>query len=88
MLLGLGLVELGEGDGLVAGLEVVGDGAGGGPEVVVLELGEGLEDALGTGLDVPAGPDCPAQWTPADLAAHFGAAASDTRVSFPDARQA
>ena len=33
-------------------------------------------------------PDCAAQWTGADLAGHFGAAATDMRVSFPGVRQA
>jgi|HubBroStandDraft_3_1064219.scaffolds.fasta_scaffold500016_1 hypothetical protein len=33
-------------------------------------------------------PDHAAQRTETDLAEHLGAAATDTRVSFPDARQA
>ena len=75
--LGAGVVGLGVGVGLVV-LELVV------LELVVLELG----DALSTGLGDGAVPDCPAQWTRADVAGHFGTAASDTRVSFPDARQA
>ena len=80
--LGAGVVGLGVGVGLVVlelvvlGLVVLG--------LVVLEPG----DALSTGLGDGAVPDCPAQWTRADVAGHFGTAASDTRVSFPDARQA
>ena len=81
---GLGVLELGAGVvglgvglvGVSVGLVVL--------ELVVLELG----DALSTGLGDGAVPDCPAQWTRADVAGHFGTAASDTRVSFPDARQA
>ena len=75
--LGAGVVGLGVGVGLVV-LELVVLG------LVVLEPG----DALSTGLGDGAVPDCPAQWTRADVAGHFGTAASDTRVSFPDARQA
>ena len=86
---GLGVLELGAG---VVGLGVglVGVSVG----LVVLELVVlGLVvlepgDALSTGLGDGAVPDCPAQWTRADVAGHFGTAASDTRVSFPDARQA
>ncbi len=73
---------------------------------VVPELGDRLEDALGTalgnepsdglddedaegsGLGDDAGPGCAAQWNGADLAGHFAAAATETRLSFPDARQA
>jgi hypothetical protein len=81
-----GLVLVCVGDGLVVvctglGDIVVGTGLGG-------ELGDGLEDALGTGPGGDAGPDCAAQWSRADLAGHFAVAATDTRVSFADARQA
>lgn len=38
--------------------------------------------------DAAEEPDCATQWTGADLAGHLGAAATDTRVSFPGVRQA
>jgi hypothetical protein len=46
------------------------------------------EDGRESGLGDDAGPDCAAQWYGADLAGHLVAAAADTRVSLPDARQA
>ena len=54
------------------------------------ELDDGLDDGaeLGRGSGDDAGPDCTDHWTGTDLAGHFGVAAIDTRVSFPDARQA
>jgi hypothetical protein len=89
-----GLVLVCVGDGLVVvctglGLVVLGleDALG-----IVLggEPGDGLDDEDGrdSGLGDDAGPDCAAQWNGADLAGHFGAAATDTRASLPDARQA
>jgi len=73
-------------------LVCVGDG------LVAPGLGDGLDDALGDelddqdgldrGLGDDAGPDRAAQRSRADLAGHLGAAATETRVSFPDARQA
>jgi hypothetical protein len=65
------------------------------------ELDDELADALGGGLD-DKGPwlgergdglgdgraRCATQWTGTVLAGHFRAVAIDTRMSFPDARQA
>jgi hypothetical protein len=69
--------------GTVLGDVVVGTRLGG-------ELGDGLDDEEGRGIGLgdDAGPDCATQRTKTDLAGHLGAAAIDTRVSFPDARQA
>ena len=81
----LGDVVAGIGSGLVVlGLEdALGAALGGEP-------GDGLDDeeGRGSGLGDDAVPGCAAQWSRADLAGHFGAAATDTRVSLPDARQA
>ena len=76
---GLGDAVVGTGLGDV----VVGTGLGG-------ELGDGLDDEEGRGIGLgdDAGPDCATQRTKTDLAGHLGAAATDIRVSFPDARQA
>ena len=65
------------GDGLVVVRTGLGDG------------GTGLadEDRLGSGLGDDAGRDRTAQRRVAELAGHFRAA-TDTRLSFPDARQA
>jgi hypothetical protein len=47
------------------------------------------DDVTGAGLvGVDVGSDCPLQWTRTELAGQFGTAATDTWVSFPDARQA
>jgi hypothetical protein len=76
-------------DGLV--LMCVGDGR------VVLGLVDGLgavlggldgNDGRGRGLGAGAGPDCAAQRSGAILAGHFGAVATDTRLSVSDDRQA
>jgi hypothetical protein len=45
-----------------------------------VELGDGLADA--------AGLDCPVHWIGTDPVGHFGAAAIDTWLSLPAARQA
>jgi hypothetical protein len=92
---GLVVVRTGLGDvvdGTGLGDAVVGTGLG---DVVVGtrlggELGDGLDDEEGRGIGLgdDAGPDCATQRTKTDLAGHLGAAAIDTRVSFPDARQA
>ena len=92
---GLVVVRTGLGDvvdGTGLGDAVVGTGLG---DVVVRtgldgELGDGLDDdeGRGIGLGDDAGPDCATQRTKTDLAGHLGAAATDIRVSFPDARQA
>jgi hypothetical protein len=76
---GLGDAVVGTGLGDV----VVGTGLGG-------ELGDGLDDEEGRGIGLgdDAGPDCATQRTRTDLAGHFRPAVTDTRVSFPDARQA
>jgi hypothetical protein len=84
--LGDAVVGTGLGDvvvGTVLGDVVVGTRLGG-------ELGDGLDDEEGRGIGLgdDAGPDCATQRTKTDLAGHLGAAATDTRVSFPDARQA
>ena len=73
---GFGLAVLGLDDALCTAL-------GGEPD-------DGLdgEDGWDSGLGDDAGPDCAAQWYGADLAGHLVAAAADTRVSLPDARQA
>jgi hypothetical protein len=42
----------------------------------------------GCGLGEDFRPECPVQWTGTECAGHFGAAVVETRVSFPDARQA
>ena len=80
-------VPAGEEVGLDGGLV---DEVGGGLD----ELGDGLDGELVDGAGEPGdglGDDwmrCAAQWTLADLAGHFGAAVTDTRVSFPAAIQA
>ena len=96
---GLVVVRTGLGDvvdGTGLGDAVVGTGVG---DVVVGtgldgeldgELGDELDDEEGRGIGLgdDAGPDCATQRTKTDLAGHLGAAATDIRVSFPDARQA
>lgn len=74
---GLGLVVLGLEDALPG-------------TVLGGELGDRVDDEeeSGSGLGDDAMPDCAVQWNGTDLAGHFGAAAIDTRVSFPDVRQA
>jgi hypothetical protein len=66
--------------------------AGTGFGLVVLGLEDALCTALGSepgdGFGDDARPGCAAQWNGIELAGHFGAAATDTRVSLPDARQA
>jgi hypothetical protein len=83
---GLGDVVAGTGLGLfVLGLEDVAGTVLGG------ESGDGLddEDGLDSGLGDGAGPDCAGHWNSVDQAGHFAAAAAtDMRVSLPDARQA
>ena len=96
---GLVVVRTGLGDvvdGTGLGDAVVGTGVG---DVVVGtgldgeldgELGDELDDEEGRGIGLgdDAGPDCATQRTKTDSAGHLGAAATDIRVSFPDARQA
>jgi hypothetical protein len=69
--------------------------AGGGGALGDMDVGTGdgfevgpVDDGCGAGLGDAAGPDCAAHWTGAALAGHFGAAVTEMRVSFPDARQA
>jgi hypothetical protein len=87
------LVPVCVGDGLVVVCTGLGDVvAGTGFGLVVLGLEDALFTALGNepgdGFGDDAGPGCAAQWNGIELAGHFGAAAADTRVSLPDARQA
>ena len=68
--------------GAVGGVLV---GAVGGA-VVGAEPDDDVTGAGSVGVDV--GSDWPLQWTRTELAGQFGAAATVTWVSFPDARQA
>jgi hypothetical protein len=58
------------------------------------DFGDGVDDgvmdgvALGDGLADAGGLDCAVHWTRVDPVGHFGAAAIDTWLSLPAARQA